>query len=210
MHAAEIKNLSRSDGSALFSTGETAVQASVYGPTEIKVSKELCDKAVVEVSYVSKIFSADIDERFVEFFIRNAVESVIITSMYPRTSINITIQEITDAGNLLACCVNAACLALLDAGIPMRGVVAASSIAFIEDKLIPFPSPKEIKLAQRMSTICFESPGKTIVGIKNSSFITTKELKKTIEIARKSTDDLFQFYRNVCTKKYKKEKTSES
>ncbi|GBM05562.1 hypothetical protein AVEN_83776-1, partial [Araneus ventricosus] len=78
---------------------ETAVQASVYGPYEIKVSKELCDKAVVEVSFLSKVHSIDINERFIEFFIRNAVESVIITSMHPRTSINIAIQEITNSGN---------------------------------------------------------------------------------------------------------------
>ncbi|XP_055948013.1 exosome complex component RRP46-like [Argiope bruennichi] len=207
MHAVEFKNLSRSDGSAIVSTGETAVQASVYGPFEIKVSKELCDKAVVEVSFISKVHSIDINERFIEYFIRNAVESVIITSMHPRTSISITIQEITNSGNLLACCVNAACLALLDAGIPMRGLVAATSIAFVDDKLVQFPSAKEIKNAQRISTVCLESSGQNIVGIKNSSFISSDELKKTIEVARKSCEDLFQFYRNACSKKYKKVET---
>ncbi|GIY24176.1 exosome complex component RRP46 [Caerostris darwini] len=204
MHAAEVNNLSRSDGSALVSTGETAVQASVYGPTEIKISKELYDKALIEVTFNTKVFSSDIDARFMEYFIRNAIESAIVTSMHPHTSINVTVQEITDAGNLLACSVNGACLALLDAGIPMNSMVAAISIALVNDKLIPFPSLKEIKQAQKMTTICFESSMKKIVGMKNSSFLNTKELKETIEIGRKSAEELFQFYRNVCCKKYKK------
>lgn len=35
--------------------GESVVQAAVYGPSEIKLSKELYDKAVIEVSYKPKI-----------------------------------------------------------------------------------------------------------------------------------------------------------
>lgn len=47
---------------------------------------------------------------------------------------------------MLACCVNAACLALLDAGISMKGIVAASSVAFIEGNPVPFPTTKQQKV----------------------------------------------------------------
>lgn len=47
---------------------------------------------------------------------------------------------------MLACSVNAACLALLDAGVAMKGIVAASSVAFVDEKIIPFPSTKQQKV----------------------------------------------------------------
>ncbi|XP_035228251.1 exosome complex component RRP46-like, partial [Stegodyphus dumicola] len=99
MLSVQFSNLSRSDGSALLAVGDTVVQAAVYGPTEIKVSKELCDKAVIEVNFKPKVGQSDSEERVMEAFIRNAVEPVILTALHPRTSINIIIQEIQDAGN---------------------------------------------------------------------------------------------------------------
>lgn len=47
---------------------------------------------------------------------------------------------------MLACSVNAAYLALLDAGISMNGMVASISIGIFEDKLVPFPAQKDIKV----------------------------------------------------------------
>ena len=46
----ELSLLSRADGSASFSFGdETFVIACVYGPTDVRISKERIDKATVEV-----------------------------------------------------------------------------------------------------------------------------------------------------------------
>lgn len=47
---------------------------------------------------------------------------------------------------MLACCLNASYLALLDAGISMNGIVTAVSVGVFDDKIIPFPSEKEIKV----------------------------------------------------------------
>ncbi|XP_054713171.1 exosome complex component RRP46-like [Uloborus diversus] len=203
MHAVQFSNLSRSDGSVLMSSGDVIVQACVYGPTEIKVSKELCNKAAVEVSFKPKVGQSDSEERLMEHFIRNAVEPLILTSLHPRTSINIIIQEIQDGGNLLACGVNSAYLALLDAGISMTGSVAAVPIAVFKDKLIPFPTGKEVKAARGVTVICIGSPGQNILGIKSGSFVSSEELQKCISIARNSAENLFQFYRDSVSKQYK-------
>ena len=46
----ELSLLSRSDGSASFTFGDdTFVIACVYGPTDVRISKERIDKATVEV-----------------------------------------------------------------------------------------------------------------------------------------------------------------
>lgn len=46
-----LSNLNRSDGSALYAFGDTVVQTSVFGPTEVQQSKEDPMNAAVEVIY---------------------------------------------------------------------------------------------------------------------------------------------------------------
>uniref|UniRef100_E1BAG2 Exosome component 5 n=1 Tax=Bos taurus TaxID=9913 RepID=E1BAG2_BOVIN len=47
--ACEQNLLSRPDGSASFLQGDTSVLAGVYGPAEVKISKEIFNKATLEV-----------------------------------------------------------------------------------------------------------------------------------------------------------------
>ncbi|KFM60320.1 hypothetical protein X975_24194, partial [Stegodyphus mimosarum] len=69
-------------------------------------------------------------------------------------------------------------MALLDAGIALKGVVAAVCIASMEDKLVPFPSVKEIKVAKAFTTICCNSISKS-VAIQSTAFMSTDELQKS-------------------------------
>ena len=46
-----MSNLNRSDGSALYAFGDTVIQTSVFGPTEVHQSKEDPMNATVEVIY---------------------------------------------------------------------------------------------------------------------------------------------------------------
>ena len=62
-----LSNLSRSDGSALYSFGDTVVQTSVFGPTEVHQSKEDPINATVEVIY----------RRLVRNPLRGCIESII-------------------------------------------------------------------------------------------------------------------------------------
>jgi len=52
--------------------------------------------------------------------IRQTLETIIVSSLYPQTKISITIQIIADDGGVLAAAVNGAYLALLDAGIQVN------------------------------------------------------------------------------------------
>lgn len=58
---------------------------------------------------------------------RAAVDAVILSSLHPRTTIQIVVQVVQDDGSLLSTAVNAATLALLDAGIALKSVVVAAS-----------------------------------------------------------------------------------
>jgi len=57
--------------------------------------------------------------------ISSAFQSTLFTHLYPRSTITLTLSILSQDGSLLAACLNAATLALIDAGIPMSDYVVA-------------------------------------------------------------------------------------
>lgn len=57
--------------------------------------------------------------------IRAAAEGCVLLDLYPRSTIEIACTVLSDGGGTAAACVNAASLALVDAGVAMRDVVVA-------------------------------------------------------------------------------------
>ncbi|KAG8448816.1 hypothetical protein GDO86_015767 [Hymenochirus boettgeri] len=140
--------LSRPDGSAIFIQGDTSVLAGVYGPAEIKVSREIHNKATLEVILRPKVGLPAVQEKNQEQLIRETCESVILGSLHPRTSISIVLQIISDAGSLLSCCLNASCMGMMDAGLPMQSLFCGITCALDCDGHITLdPSSKLQKVS---------------------------------------------------------------
>ena len=57
--------------------------------------------------------------------ISSAFASTLFTHLFPHSTINIILHVLSQDGSLLAACLNAATLALIDAGIPMTDYIAA-------------------------------------------------------------------------------------
>jgi len=57
--------------------------------------------------------------------IANTFQSALFTHLYPHSTVAITLHVLSQDGSLLAACLNAATLALIDAGVPMADYVAA-------------------------------------------------------------------------------------
>ena len=66
-------------------------------------------------------------------FIRQTFEPVVILTTYPRSEIEIFIQIIQLDGGALSAAINAACLALVDAGIAMYDFVVSCAAGFAND-----------------------------------------------------------------------------
>ncbi|ORX69607.1 hypothetical protein DL89DRAFT_246775 [Linderina pennispora] len=135
--------LDTADGSAYFEQGNTKVLVAVYGPREAR-QKGLVphDKALVNVEFNVAPFSTSerrkrskSDKRLLEVsaFVKQTFESVIQTHVYPRSQINIYIQLLQHDGGTLEACINAATLALVDAGISMTDYVCACTGGFIDE-----------------------------------------------------------------------------
>jgi len=125
--------LKRADGSAYYEQGNTKILAAVYGPREVLKGK-VHDHAVINCEYGMATFSTGErkkrskgDRRATEIslIIKQVFEAAIMTDWAPRSQIDIYINVLQADGGTRCAAINAATLALIDAGIPMRDFVVA-------------------------------------------------------------------------------------
>eukprot|EP00667_Euglena_gracilis_P018572 EG_transcript_19722 len=148
----EVRNLrfqlgscERADGTCYLEQGNTKVLAAVYGPHEVN-SQTRGKKAAAEHCTITCDFSvatfATEERRAVHFrdrrhleicaAIRRTFESVIFTDLFPNSQIEIFLQILQNDGGVLAACINATSLAVMDAGIPMRDSLVACTAGYID------------------------------------------------------------------------------
>ncbi|XP_053865617.1 exosome complex component RRP46 [Malaclemys terrapin pileata] len=201
----ELGPLGRPDGSAAFLQGDTSVLAGLYGPAEVKVSKELYDKATVEVLLKPKVGLPGVFEKNREQLIRKTCEAVILGALHPRTSISIVLQVISDAGALLACCLNAACMGLMDAGLPMKSLFCGVTCALDATGAISLdPTAKQEKEARAVLTFAISSVEQQVLMSTSKGTCSVEELQRCIAAAQRASGAIFQFYRDSVRRKYSK------
>lgn len=126
-------------GSALVHMGLTTALASVRGPIECaRRSDELPDRAILDVTVRATPFAPsgdrrptnpNTDRRLVEQsnLVKRALEASVLLRLYPRSRVEVSVVVLADDGGRLCAAINAATLALVDAGVPMRDMVCACS-----------------------------------------------------------------------------------
>lgn len=138
---AELGAVAKADGSAVFEMGNTKVIAAVYGPREVQNrSQQINDQALVRCEYSMANFSTGDRKRKpkgdrrsteISLVIRQTMEACIMTHLMPRSQIDIFVQVLQADGGTRSACINAASLALADAGIPMRDLVTSCSSGYL-------------------------------------------------------------------------------
>ncbi|KAG8143542.1 putative Exosome complex exonuclease RRP46-like isoform 1 protein, partial [Naja naja] len=132
---------------------DTSVLVGVYGPTEVKVSKEIYDKATLEVLLRPKVGLPGVYEKSREQMIKKTCEAVILGNLHPRSSIT-----------LLSSCLNAACVGLMDAGLPMSSLFCGVTCALDADgNILLDPTAKQEKDAPAVLTFAIDSVEKKIL-----------------------------------------------
>eukprot|EP00455_Lapot_gusevi_P045404 TRINITY_DN5802_c0_g1_i1.p1 TRINITY_DN5802_c0_g1~~TRINITY_DN5802_c0_g1_i1.p1 ORF type:complete len:266 (+),score=39.68 TRINITY_DN5802_c0_g1_i1:33-800(+) len=131
------------DGSAYYEQGNTKVVCSVFGPHEVRRRNQAAhDRAVLNCEYAVASFSrgerkqvskGDRQSKEFSLILRQTFESVILTHLFPRSEIDIYVQVIQNDGGVTACALNAATLALIDAGIPLKDYVCACTAGYLEN-----------------------------------------------------------------------------
>jgi len=207
----EVGLLDKADGSAYIEHGKNKILAAVYGPREAQPRHiALADRAVLRCRYHMAPFSTDErkhpapSRRELELskVIREALEPSVMTEYFPRATIDIFIEVLqADAGTRCAG-LTAASLALADAGIPMRELVAACAAGKVEGKVALDLSDIEDKKGDADLPVAFMPKSNAICLLQMDGSMTEDEFKQALDIAVDACRKIHEMQREALRQKY--------
>lgn len=218
--------LSKFDGSAWYTQGQTAVVAAVNGPMAARPEQEDFSKCVVEtvitrsaqiptaggasraIVQTAKATRDDADSAMAALVSR-CVEALVLTDQFPRCVVHVVIDILSEDGSLMAVVINAVTCALLSAGIPCRTTMAAVSVLLVPSSssasaysiLLDPTAEEERDQHLASSTMVFALPqsGGGVIASKvdaNSRGLSLQELAQLEAVSEKASRVLFEFFRN--------------
>ncbi|AAY80002.1 exosome complex exonuclease Rrp41 [Sulfolobus acidocaldarius] len=207
----ELGVLKNADGSAIFEMGNTKVIAAVYGPKEMHPRHlALPDKASLRVRYHMTPFSTDErknpapSRREIELskVIREALESTILLNLFPRTVIDIFMEVLqADAGTRLVALM-AASMALADAGIPMRDLIAGVAVGKADGSLVLDLNEQEDMWGEADMPIAVLPSLGQVVLLQLNGFMTPDEFRRAFELAQKGISSIYALQKEALKNKY--------
>jgi exosome complex component RRP41 len=166
--ACDFGTLDNCDGSCVVTSGGTTVLARVQGPKELgrgaaQQDATLADRVVVTCDVAITAFAGERRRHMaatagsrasedISRAVQSIAQSLVLTSQYPPSSIHIRIDVLHHDGSEKATAINAACLALLDASIAIRGIVVAATVGVLDSQLVCDLSATEIR--SQCPTLC--------------------------------------------------------
>ncbi|KAI8051488.1 ribosomal protein S5 domain 2-type protein [Syncephalis plumigaleata] len=198
--------LTRADGAVRFSFGDSITICSVNGPMEAKLKEEQLDRATIEVQYRPVTGLPGVRAKVVEAAIRDVAEASILTNQHPRTLIQITAQNLNEAGSLMATTLNATAMALLNAGLPLRSIPAAITCAITaEGEVWIDPTAEEEAMARSIHTMAFVQEKHQLIFIESTGQYTEEQLQACHDLCRAGADKVYAFYRVALERKLAEE-----
>lgn len=203
--------LKNADGSAYIVQGKNKIMVAVYGPRELHPRHlSLPDRAVLRCRYHMAPFSVPErkspapSRREVELskVIRQALEPALFLEMFPRTSIDVFIEVLQADGGTRCASITAAAVALADAGIPMRDLVAAVAVGKIDGKIALDLNHLEDQYGEADIPVAMMPGLNQITLLQADGLITIEELKEALELAKAGIMQIYKRQKEALKSKY--------
>jgi len=209
MKAGVLKN---ADGSAYIEWGNNRVLAAVYGPGSV-FPKHIANpnSAVIKCKYSMASFSGleghgrtGPNRRSTEIskVIKEVFENVIILSEFPNSQIEIFLDVLQADGSTRTTCINAAAVALANAGIPMKDMVYAVSIGKIEGEMCADVDMIEDNYSDADMPIAISPRNNEILLLQMDGDLNKNELEKAFNMAMKLGKTIQEMQRNAIVEMY--------
>ncbi len=202
----KIGVLKRASGSAYIEWGKNKVLAAVYGPRELHPKfLQNPTRALLRCTYNLAPFSVDDrkrpgpDRRSVEIskVTAEALESVVMVERYPNTVIDVFIEVLqADAGTRCAG-LAAASLALADAGIPMKDLVAACAAGKIAGEIVVDLMKEEDNYGECDLPLAVIPRKKEAVLLQMDGKLTKEEFRKAYNLAFDGAMKVYEMQREI-------------
>ncbi len=207
----EVGVLANADGSALVEYGATRVIAAVYGPREaVPRHIALPDRAVLRCRYHMAPFSTAERKtpaptrREVELskVIREALEAVVLSELYPRTTIDIYMEVLQSDGGTRTAAITAASLALADAGVAMRDLVAGVAVGKVDGVLVLDIDEIEDNFAEADMPVAMAPGLGRVLLLQLNGVLSRDEFVRGLELARRGIEEIYRLQKEALRRKY--------
>ncbi|MDR0334778.1 MAG: exosome complex exonuclease Rrp41 [Methanomassiliicoccaceae archaeon] len=203
--------LKNADGSAYVEMGKNKVRAAVYGPRECH-PRHLQDptKAIIQCKYNMMAFSVSDrkrpgpDRRSVEIskITADALESVVLTELFPRASIDVYIEILQANAGTRCAGLTAASVALADAGIPMRDIIPAVAVGKADGKVLLDLNKEEDNFGQADVPMALIPKTNEIVLLQMDGNMTREEFDTAIKMGVDACHEIYAVQKDALRRRY--------
>lgn len=207
----EVGVLKNADGSAYIEFGNNKIIVAVYGPKEVHPKHmEMPDRATLRCRYHMSPFSVEErkspapSRREIEIskVTREALEPILLLEDYPRTAIDVYIEILQSDGGSRCAGITAAAVALADAGINMRDMVAACAAGKVENTLVLDINDIEDKEGEADMPLAYLPNLKQISLLQLDGKLTKEEYYKCINMAIEGCLKIYEIQKEALRKRY--------
>jgi exosome complex component RRP41 len=134
--------------------------------------------------------------------IREALEPVVMTELFPRTMIDIFIEVLQADGGTRCAGLTAASLALADAGIPLRSLVSACAAGKVNGQIVLDLNDLEDKEGEADCPIAFIAQLNALSLLQMDGLMSVEEYEKALNLALEGCRKIYEMQIEAIKKKY--------
>lgn len=203
--------IDNADGSSYVEFGRNKIFAAVYGPKDVHPKHMTeTDQAIVKCRYHMTPFSTGTRknpapsrrENEISKVIREALEPAIVMTDYPRTAIHVYVEVLQSDGGSRCACINAASLALADAGINMRDLISGCAAGKIDGKVaLDLDEVEDMEGDADLPMAILPNLNKVTL-LQLDGDYTRKEFSQALKLAKEGCLKVYEIQRNALKERY--------
>ncbi len=204
--------LNSADGSAYVEWGGNKVVAGIYGPRECIPKHESNPyKALVKCRYTMSPFASKEEHgrsgpnrrsNEISKVIKAVFESVISAELYPMTQIDIYVDVLQAEGGTRVSALTAAAVALADAGIPMKDMVAGISVGKVDGQLVVDLGKLEDNFGQSDVPMAISHRNKNILLLQMDGLLSRDEIATSLDKGIEASEKVHALQVNAIKRRY--------
>ena len=203
--------LKNADGSAYIEFGKNKILAGIFGPRDVH-PKHMADQdtGILRCRYHMSPFSVTErknpapSRREIEIskVIKEALQPAVILKDFPRTVTDVFIEVLQADGGSRCAALDAASIALADAGIPMRDLVAACAAGKVANQIVLDVNDEEDKEGQADMPVAYMPNLGKITLMQLDGILTLSEYKTCLETAIGGCKQVYEIQKKALMEKY--------
>ncbi len=203
--------LKNANGSAYIEFGENKILAGVFGPRDVH-PKHLAntDRGILRCRYHMEPFSVSErknpapSRREIEIskVIKEALEPAVMLENFPRTVVDVYIEVLQADGGSRCAALDAAAVALADAGIPMRDMVSACAAGKVADTIVLDINNEEDQEGQADMPVAYMPNLEKVTLLQLDGVLTPAEYKKCVETAINGCKIVYEIQKKALKDKF--------